>query len=212
MNIKIDPVESYVFDGLVNQCSKVFGCPTVIGNSQDKVRILKKLTSDNVSYPYIFINDQRVGYNAASYSSNRLSRSGVLCLVNDDTGAIHQVRLVPTNFDLEIQFITNSSDSRKVGSWKDFQKRWLFAYRAGHLKFNINYGNLELRIGCTLSESLDSPALENKTEQQAHYECNASITVHGFVSDPQLKHVGVVKKIDMQEVLGTNATFVPFRS
>ena len=211
MDIKLDPVEAFVFDGLVHQCSSVFGCPAVYGNSTDKIKILERLSSKNVRYPYIFINGQRIGYNTSSYASNVLARTGVKCLVNDDSGNIYQVRLIPTNFDLEIQFLTNSLDSRKSGSVTEFQKRWMFAYRAGHLKYNINYGDLNLRIGCTLSESIDTPSLENKTEQTAHYECTAQITVHGYVGDPFLKNVGVVQKVDIKEEL-RNATFVPFRS
>ncbi len=212
MDIKLDPVESFVFDGLAQQCSRVFGCPAVSGGTADKVQMLERITSGQVKYPYIFLNIQRLTYNAESYSTNRMSRTGLKCLVNADSGMIYQVRLVPTNFEVEVQFICNSMDPRKPGSLIEFQKRWLLAYRAGHLKYQINYGDLTLRIGCTLAESVDVPQLENKTEQPAHYECNATLTVHGYVGDPHLKNVGVVKQVDIQDILGVNATFVPFRS
>jgi len=211
MDTSLVPVEKFVLDGLASRCQQTFDCPVAYGNAADKMKILEKLFGGRkVEYPFIFINVQRLGRNQESYATNRMARTGMYCLVEDDSRVTHRVRLLPSNFEVEIVYVTNQISGTSQKSGLEFQRRWLFASRNGWLKFNINYGQLKLRIGATLGESVDTPQLENKTEQETKYEFIGTATVHGYVSEPMLGQSGIVQRVDYREVLGDNAVFIPF--
>lgn len=209
--MKIEPVESFILKGLAGRCQQTFDCPVAYGNAADRIKILEKLFGGKpVEYPYIFINIQRMAFNRESYASNRLARSGIYCLVEDDNRSAHRVRLLPSNYETEIIYVTNSINGTDQKSGLEFQRRWLFAMRNGSLKFNVRYGRLKIRIGVTLGDSVETPQLENKTEQETKYEFIGTAVVNGYVSEPMLGQSGIVQRVDYREVLGDTAVLIPF--
>ena len=118
---------------------------------------------------------------------------------------------MPANYECEIVYTTNSVNGTDQHSGFEFQRRWMFAMRNGSLKFNVNYGRVVMRIGCILSDSIDVPQLENKTEQEAKYEFIGNATFKAYVSEPMLGQSGIVHTVDYKEILGDNAVFVPFK-
>lgn len=128
--------------------------------------------------------------------------------VNENQG--QAVRVLPTNFDFEVEFVTNKFLGGQ-GSVMGFQKRWLFARRAGWLKFNVDYGRLQFPISLTLSEQVQTPQGENKVEAESKYLVTSTLTVHGYTSEEMLATQGVVTTVEMHmAVAGVGAQFFPF--
>lgn len=194
MSTSLQPVEDLVFVGLVQRFQQVFDCPPIITTNNDKTKSLERfLNGKEVTYPYIFLTPSTFSPNIESYSTNVLARRGIIAVVNE--GFAQTVRILPVNFDFEVEFITNRFQGLAQGSVMAFIRRWLFARRCGYLKFNINYGRLEIKISLQLSDSVPFAPMENKTEQEASYKVSTSMTVHGYMSEPELGTQGVIQEM-----------------
>ena len=199
----IQPIENSVLAGFIDRFQQVFDCPVTYTTAADKAQSLKKLLGGKeLKYPYAFITPQNLSSNPDSYSSGRLARQGVIIAYNANVA--QRVRLLPTNFELEIEFITNKYQSVEQGSVLSYIRRWLFARRGGYLKFNINYGRLSMPISVTVTDSPSIPPRENVTENDSSYKITANVTIHGYVSEPLLGTVGII-----QDVVVNGLTILP---
>jgi hypothetical protein len=97
---------------------------------------------------------------------------------------------------MQIEYMTNKFDGLE-NSVRFFARRWLFARRCGYLKFNVNYGKLELPISLTLSDAVTIPELENKVETETVYKTVVNLTVHGYISEPELGVQGILQTVNV---------------
>lgn len=180
---------------------QVFGCPCVYSTSNDETQALSKMFGGKpVEYPYIFVSISTVGANHESYATNRMARRGVPVVVSDEQ--VGMLRLLPTSFECEVKFVTNRFSDIDQGSVTSFSRRWLFARRCGYLKFNINYGRLNFPIGIEMTDSVPVPKLENKVEQESAYPpITVSLTVKGYMSEPELGSQGIVNTVEVDSVV-----------
>jgi hypothetical protein len=209
--MEIIPVETLVFDGLSKRFAEVFQCRVALTTTQDKTRTIQRFFEGReVEYPYAFLTVQSIAHNKESYTSPTLSRRGVPIVTND--GQAFTARLLPTNFTIEVEFHTNKYRGIEPSTVLSYARRWLFAYKCGYLKFNVQYGRLALRIGMTMDDTVPTPPLENKLETEAVYKIVSSIVVHGWSSEPVLGSQGIIQTIDLQTAFGTKEgyDFVPF--
>lgn len=211
----ITPIEQFVFDGIVKRMQQTFNCQTIFTTANDKTKTLARLREGSgVQYPYIFLTITSFARNAESYATNRLARKGVMAIVGEEQGLT--VRLLPANFEIDVEFITNKYDGIEQGSVKAFARRWLFAQRCGYLKFNIMYGRLQVPIAVTMSESVPITPLENKVETESAYKITTTLTIHGWLSEPALGTEGIVTNLIVDEVMANsdgsipNYQFIPF--
>jgi hypothetical protein len=209
--MEIKPIESFVFDGILKRFTEVFQCRAAITTTNDKTRTLERFFSGNqVEYPYAFLTVQSVAHNKDSYQNTMLTRRGVR--ISTSENQIMAARILPTNFSMEVEFHTNKFSGIEPQTVMGYARRWLFAYKCGYLKFNIQYGQLETRIGVTLDESVSTPPLENRVENEAVYKITSNLVVHGYTSEPILGSQGRVSDIDLQMLFGSaqGYDFVPF--
>lgn len=209
--MEIKPIESFVFDGILKRFTEVFQCRALLTTSTDKARSLERVFSGApVEYPYAFLTVQSMSHNKESYQSPTLTRRGVRIATQDNQ--IMTARVLPTNFNIEVEFHTNKFSGIEATTVTGYARRWLFAYKCGYLKFNIRYGQLETRIGVTLDESVPTPPLENKVETEAVYKIVSNLVVHGWSSEPIVGSTGRVNEIDLQMAFGSaqGYDFVPF--
>lgn len=206
----IQPIEEFVFKGLVQRASQVFGCRAILVTANDKQAALAKtFNGQPVEYPYLFITPGSLSNNTESYATNFLARKGLMTTVGEKQGMV--VKLMPANFETEFEFCTNKFMAVEQGSVLSYAKRWLFARRAGWLKFNVEYGRLRLPISLTLADSVPTPPMENKTENESVYKIVSTCTVHGWISEATLQTQGVVNTIELQTTIaGVGAQFFPF--
>lgn len=210
----VKPVEDFVFEGLVQRIQQTFNCPVLITTANDKTKQLARLREGKeVEYPYIFLTINSVAHNKESFSTNMMARRGLVTVVGQQAMT---VRLMPTNFEIDVEFVTNKFQGNEQGTVLSFAKRWMFAQRCGYFKFNIMYGRLKINIGLTPSDTVATPPLENKVETETAYKVTTSMVVHGYVSEPVLGTQGIIQTLVIDEVVANpdgsvdGYQFIPF--
>lgn len=193
--ISIPPVEEMIIDGLCKRFQQVFNCPVLHTNGYEKVTALKEaLAGKQVEYPFALVTVKGMSQNNESWSSHELARRGLQVVIQARQGQAWKVKLLPTNFDLEIEYHTNTFMGKR-GCAVRALSRWLFARRLGFLKFNVEYGRLVLNIGNSMTEAPDVPERESIAEGESVYKIPFSMTIHGYVSQPELQRQGIVKEV-----------------
>ena len=152
--------------------------------------------------------------NLDSYLNLSLLRQGIPVRINTDNNQAQLVRLVPTNFEIEVTYITNKY-SGDLDSVEGYVRRWLFARRNGSLQFNINYGMSQLSISYLLGDSVPIQPRDSPTDAESVYQVITTATVHGYVSEPELGTRGIINQIQLTDTHPTagsvsGAQFFPF--
>lgn len=214
----IQSIEELMLAGFQARFQQVFNCLVIYTTSTDRTRLVQRMFQGrDVVYPYAFITLQSISPNHNSYNSNSLARNGLIALTNGSQAS--RVRLIPMNFELEIEYITNKFQSFDPNSVLSFVRRWMFARKNGYLKFNVNYGRLAISIGTTLNSSTSTPLRESVLDAESTYKIVNTITLHGYISEPVLGSIGVIQDIDVNGVSVTAASsglpvdgfqFIPF--
>lgn len=178
---KILPIEQFVLTGFLRRYQSVFfKCPVIWASSDDKLLALKRaIGNTEVSYPYAFLMLDSVAYDQdAGLNNSSLGRRGITITINESETLSQRVRLMSALFNVNCQFVTNSQQQAI-----EYTKLWMFAYRFGHLKFNIKYGHLKnIRCNVDLADSASIPIREDKTESLSTYTIETTASIHGYVS------------------------------
>ena len=148
------------------------------------------------------MNVQSVGANTDSYMTNRLARRGVPVTLSTDNHQYQLARIIPTNFEIELTFVTNKY-SGDLESVEGFVRRWMLVRRNGAALFTVNYGLTNLPISYTVNDTLTIPTRENPTDQESVYNVVGNMTLHGYVSEPILATRGRVNQIILTEAIPT---------
>jgi hypothetical protein len=203
IDTSIEPIDYLVLNGFQQRFQQVFGavkCAYI--NANDKTKILQRLFGDEpLSYPYATFEVRRVEENDTSYNPHRFLRRGLVLDVASDT-EIRTVRVLPTNFEIDIEYTTNKFQSIDQGSVMAFCRRWLLARRLGYLKTSINYGRHQFGIGVTLDPGIDTPSRENVVENETSYRIQCKAVIHGYTSEPALSHQGKVTQFNVNGQVG----------
>jgi hypothetical protein len=202
---KIVPIDELIREGFIRRFQQVFNCKCAFINQNDKTKILERIfgQGEPLTYPYAWFTINTISANNDSYNPHPLGRRGLTLNVASES-SINTVRIMPTNFDLEINYVTNKSDSVDQGSVMAFARRWLLARRFGYLKFSINYGNLNVGIQITMDENVPFPQRENITETETKYDVVLHCMIHGYTSEPSLGTQGKVNKINLTDGIRLN--------
>ncbi|QBQ74460.1 hypothetical protein BcepSauron_080 [Burkholderia phage BcepSauron] len=196
----IEPIDYLVFAGFQQRFQQTFDCAkTAFVNSNDKAVVMERLFgkgNKNFSYPYAFFEVKKVSENTESYNPHNLMRRGMFVNVNSGS-TVQTVRVIPTDFEIEITYVTNQFQSVEQGSVMAFARRWLLARRGGYLKSSVQYGRLKFGVGVTLDSSITTPSLGNVTETETAFGVVVSATIHGYSSEPVLGEIGVINTINV---------------
>lgn len=178
---KILPIEQFVLTGFLKRYQAVFfRCPVIWASSEDKLLALKRaIGNTELSYPYAFLTLDSVAYDQdAGLNNSMLGRRGLTITMNETNELSQKARIMSALFNVNCEFITNSQQQAI-----EYTKLWLFAYRFGHLKFNIKYGHLKnIRCNVDLADTASIPIREDKTESLSVYSIETTAAIHGYVS------------------------------
>jgi hypothetical protein len=211
---EVIPIDKLVFAGFQRRFQQVFNCKCAYSNVHETTKILERIFGEgqHLEYPYAYFVIQNIAHNKETYNTQMMVRKGLVVNVDSNSTA-QKVRVMPANFDLEINYVTNDFDSNEQGSVIAFARRWLLAYRAGYLKFTINYGRLQFNVALTMPESLPIPTRENVVETETSYKLTTTLTLHGYISEPILALTGKVNTVNLQtSVQGVNPQLVSSQS
>lgn len=193
--IVIRPVEELILDGICERFQQVFACPTLHTNGYEKTTAMQRaLGGAPTTYPYAVATLKGLTPDTESWSSHEMARRGLNVVVNSQSNQAWKAKLLPARFDVQIEYHTNAFTGRK-GSALRALSRWLFARRLGYLKYNVQYGRVVLGIGTELAEAPEVPERENITESETVYRIPFSLTIRGWISQPELQRQGVVKEV-----------------
>lgn len=193
--IVIPPVEELILKGICDRFQQVFGCPTLHTNGYEKVpAVARALAGKDVEYPFAIATLKGISADNESWSSHEMARRGLNVVVQTRTNQAWKAKLLPTRFDMQIEYHTNAFTGR-AGSALRALSRWLFARRLGYLKFSVNYGRVVLDIGTELAEAPEVPERENITEAETVYKIPFTLTIRGWVSQPELQRQGIVQEV-----------------
>lgn len=208
----IEPVDTFIQAGLCQNMTQQFRVPAIFVTSPDALAQQKaQLGNKQPEYPYLFMYIQSFGPNTDSYMTNRLARHGIPVQVNNDNKQIQVAKLIPTNFETEVTYVTNKYDGLDTDSVKGFVRRWLTTRRNGALNFQTKYGLTSLAISCTMADVLQIPKRDNPADAESMYSVVTNVTVHGFVSEPALGTRGRIQQIVLSDAPpNTPGQFFPF--
>jgi hypothetical protein len=197
---RLDPIDSFVLAGFQMRFQQVFNCPCAFINQNDKTKILDRLFGQGkpLTYPYAWFVLTNISANQDSYNPHPLGRRGLIFNVNSQD-TYQTVRVMPTNFEVEVNYVTNKFDSVDQGSVQAFVRRWLLARRFGYLKTSISYGKLKFGINTTLNDTVPIPQRENIVEAETKYDVVSSLVIHGYISEPIPATIGKVNQINLNE-------------
>lgn len=201
--IEVEPVDKLVFGGWLNQFQKVFGCVSTISNSSDGVdAIKKKLKTGNVEYPYAIFSIASFGMDDR-YTSQMLARRGLDCTITTDQRRSYRVRVIPTRFELELEFKTNSF--RDVMA---FARNWMFSVKQGGLKYNVQFGQLKLDIAVELADTISVPKREANPSETQEYAVTSSVIVHGYMSDATMREQPMITSVQIAGLVSNQDDYV----
>ena len=193
---------------------KVFNTPTVWSTSTDRVKALEKLFPDKntkLVYPYafLFLNSWEMAADRGSLRHS--SMRGTRIAVASDEKSLMQVRFLPVNFSIGVEWCSNS-----FLNVTDFARRWMFALSRGQLNFQVGYGDSNFDIKVTPAMDLTFPRREADPENIQEYIVEASLTLQGIISESEPVAHPVVDTLhivatDGTQISGTvNSTFFEF--
>lgn len=201
--MNIDPLERLCINGIKSKFSQVFNCKnTEVTSAYEKMRILKeRKAGENISYPMAFLKISTLSGATDRYTSPYLARTGVQIVSSDDNTSAISVKVLPANFQIDVEYRTNQFDLDIETSAMAFSRKWLFARRNGKLKFNISYGRVSFLIGSVMDEQVNIPERPGITESAAEYIVTSSLVLQAWISEPQTKIIGTVQKVDVTQAL-----------
>lgn len=128
--------------------------------------------------------------NKHGLNSKTLARRGVYMRMDDTQTKILNVKLIPTAFELEVTFITDSfAESLK------FVANWMAASMKNRMNFTLTYGNVGLDIRTEVDPSLPTPPREESVDQPNMYEYVGRMTVAGYMSDHHVDGKSLIELI-----------------
>ena len=191
---EIDPVDKFVRAGFEQRMQSQFRAPAIWVQSPDALPTLKTMLGNRQpEYPYLFLYESGSSPNTESYPTNRLARHGIPVTMNQDGKQFQTVKVLPTNFEVEVTYITDKFQGNE-DSVDFFKRRWWFTRRNGALNFGIDYGLSKLTVTSTLTDSLQIPKRENPAETESVYTVTTNVTIHGWLSEALLMTRGRINQ------------------
>lgn len=188
---RIQPIENFIFEGVVKRLQQVFGCYVQYCNSPDTLLEMQKIRKQ-VSFPYLLFSLSGISAMDQHYHTNYLARHGLR--INQSTANVSQkVKLLPCKFEFNCNYYTDVNAGNN--SVLFFMKRWLFARRLGYMKFTVNYGSNS--YGCTveLDESVSQPEKDAQPDAYSFFKVDTRFSVLGFISEEQVQTEGVITTV-----------------
>lgn len=200
--VRLETVDRFVFEGLQQKFLDTFNCPTVWTTATDKTKSLDLLFARNkktVSYPYAFlilnsweVSEQRMNLRESTLRGTRVS-------ISDDKKSTLEMRFLPVDFNVAVDFRTNS-----YLHLKDFARRWLISSRMGRLNFNIDFGETTFGVKVVPEASVNFPQREASPDNVQEYEASLNLIIQGYISESEVVEQQVIDTVQMD--MGVNNT------
>lgn len=210
LNLKLDPIETFIFSGLQQRFLEVFEAKSIWVTSSDKAKLLQKLfgtsgSSANdlqVTYPYAFLTLGTVAVAENRQSRKALGLYGLqTAVITDDAKRAYRVKVAPVDFTVSVEFVTNNYQDvlRYVNTW-------IFARDNGWLKFNIQYGQALASVSLDMDSSLSIPQREADLSNVQDYTVASTLVIQGYMSFPVLMEQQLVDTVVTTTEIGSDVS------
>lgn len=201
--VRLRPVEELILKTFTDRFQQVFGCLATLTNTYEKMRVVNQMfAGKQPEYPYAVFIVKGMYQNTESWNTNYMARRGLQAVVHDSNNAAYTVRLMPTSFDLDVEFYTNQFNLGLESSVLSYAKQWLFARRTGSLKFETKYGRVVLQNQVELAPNVQIPTMDNQAESESVYTVKSALTIHGYTSQAELGNIGIVQEVEVEQTIG----------
>ena len=209
--LRLDPLDNYIYAGLQQQFLSLFNTKTIWTTSTDKIKAIEKLFADNekkVTYPYAFLmldswtkSEDRGNRRASSIRGTRVS-------ITNDSKASQNVRFLPVDFSIEVEWFTNSF--KEV---TQFGRLWMFVQERGSLNFQVAYGQSTFDIKVIPDSSITFPKREADPDNVQEYMVTTRLLMQGYISEENAFEQPVVDTLEINTMLkGENAVVWSYKT
>jgi hypothetical protein len=178
LNLQLTPVENLIFDGLQRSFLRVFKTPAVWSTSTDKVKAIASLFNGHpIRYPYAVLSLSSTSEAVDRFNVSNTARRGTTVVVSSDQKRSFRVQFIPVDFEVSVEFYSNSYQNLLT-----FSNEWLFARRLGWLKFEVAYGSKSFSIGIEQEPNLSIPQREADPNESQEYLLTTILKIVGHIS------------------------------
>lgn len=206
VNLKLDPVEKFIFSGLQERALEVFEAKSIWATSTDKTKLLQKLfgnvatgaTETKVSYPYMVFTLGTLAQNETRGNLKAQLMYGLQSAIkmDDDMKRVFRAKLLPIDFTTSVEYVTNN-----FNDVLRYANTWMFARSNGWLRFNVQYGDAVLSIGTEMDNNLTIPQRDSDLSNVQEYTVTSSLTLQGYMSFAVLQEQQIVDTVQVNEAL-----------
>ena len=206
INLKLDPVEKFVFSGLQERALEVFEAKSIWATSTDKTKLLQKLFGNvasgaaeiKVTYPYMVFTLGTIAQSETRGNIKSQLMQGLQSAVklDDDSKRVFRAKLLPIDFTTSVEYVTNN-----FNDVLRYANTWMFARANGWLRFNVQYGDAVLSIGADLESSVTIPQRDSDLTNVQEYTVTSNLTLQGYMSFAVLQEQQVVDQIQVNLAL-----------
>lgn len=206
INLKLDPVEKFIFSGLQERALEVFEAKSIWATSTDKTKLIQRLfgtqasgsTETKVTYPYMVFILGTVTQSETRGSLKAQLMKGLQTAIqtDNDEKRTFRVKILPIDFSVSVEYCTNNfQDVLK------YANTWMFARANGWLNFNVRYGEAVLSSKADLDSSVTIPQRDSDLNNVQEYVVTSNLTLQGHMSFGVLQEQQIVDTVLVSEAL-----------
>ena len=213
INLKLDPVEKFIFSGLQERALEVFEAKSIWATSTDKTKLLQKLFGTqasgnnelNVQYPYMVFTLGSVTQSETRGNNKSQLMKGLQAAISmdDDEKRTFRVKILPIDFAVSVEYCTNSFQDVLR-----YTNTWMFARVNGWLSFNVRYGDSVFSAKSDLDASVTIPQRDSDLNNVQEYTVTSNLTLQGYMSFGVLQEQQIVDTVQVNNVLSPDGSTV----
>jgi hypothetical protein len=190
-NLKLDPVQDFVFAGIQKKFLQVLQAPSVWVTSSDHTKAVAELfKGSRIKYPYVVFRLSTIKLASDRGNTKNTALRGKISVVTTDELRAFNVRFVPVDMSVSMTLYTNDHSNLR-----DCITRLIFSRIMGWLSFDIAYGRTAFGVTLEPPESYDLPERVADADQIQEYKLESEIQVRGYLSIPELIETQIASKI-----------------
>lgn len=204
--------------GVMQRMAEAFDVPperVVPISTSDRMAVMKRVAEKHskgvIQFPQIMCYLTNFIRGDAEPESGRhaktLARHGVRTKIDDNTGAVQRLHLIPTIIEMEILY---QVDDYFKGI--DYATRWMSAGLHMRLNFTITYMNLPMDIRVELANQVVVPQRDESIDIPNFFEFDSSIKLYCFTEDnhpDDEDRVSMLKQLKQKYELTTDISQTP---
>lgn len=188
----VEPVEHFIANGLESALTQKLGCRISMSSASDGNKTANDHHSKQLKYPFGVATLLSYTIPSDKGNSRATALRGEIAVVESNEKKSFVVKYVPVTMEYDLEVRCNSH-----GSVLDVARRLVFARVLSGFIFNVQYGKHSFGVKALPADSISIPQRNAEITEVQEYVLKTSLTVHGFVSLPELMEQQIAEAIDI---------------